>query len=630
MGKVFACLLALSFSPLIGASQNTARLDSLAAVAERLPDDTTKIRRLFDLANDFETQDLEKALGCLQRAYALAQHLGAKDWLPELETDIGRGYANSSRPDSALHYFALARTAFERSGDQKGLARVLTNIRWVHNYLGNYEKALSYALQALALYEKSGDEADIANAYSYIGDILYSQKKWPEAINYAQKAYDIQQKLHLQEDMAYTAQALGDAWLQMRDYDKALSFQNEGLSIRKALQADSDVAHSLLSRGNVFKYTKRYPEALADYQAALKIAEQTGFVPAVKSCANNIGHVYNLMGEYKKALPYHLRVYRIGEETGDINQSPENLDLLAEAYAGIGRHDSAYFFQKRCTQVSDSLLSEETSSRMSELQTQYETAQKEAKIAVQEEQISRERLRFWALLGGLLAALLAGGLLFRLTRRLRQRNAEKEFLIKEIHHRVKNNLQVLSSLLHLQSRQITDEAALDAVREGQNRVDAMGLIHQKLYMGDNLAAVEMQDYLHKLGDTLLDSFGMNDDRVKINYSVAPMHLDVDTAIPLGLIINELATNSLKYAFADGRPGSMDISLWKDEAGKLCLKVADDGAGQNAAPDPKHSTGFGASLVQMLSKKLGGQPEVTAGEGGYATLIRFEHFKISRM
>ena len=203
---------------------------------------------------------------------------------------------------------------------------------------------------------------------------------------------------------------------------------------------------------------------------------------------------------------------------------------------------------------------------------------------------------------------------------------------------MKNNLQVLSSLLHLQSRQITNEAALDAVREGQNRVDAMGLIHQKLYMGDNLAAVEMQDYLHNLGDTLLDSFGLNDERVKISYSVAPMHLDVDTAIPLGLIINELVTNSLKYAFpldrhrlADGggQVGTVDISLWKDEAGKLCLKVADDGAGQNAAPDPKHSTGFGASLVQMLSKKLGGQPEVTAGEGGYATLIRFEHFKMAR-
>ncbi|MBK9015238.1 MAG: sensor histidine kinase [Saprospiraceae bacterium] len=218
-----------------------------------------------------------------------------------------------------------------------------------------------------------------------------------------------------------------------------------------------------------------------------------------------------------------------------------------------------------------------------------------------------------------------GALLFRLTRILRKRNEEKEFLIKEIHHRVKNNLQVLSSLLHLQSRHIKDETALDAVREGQNRVEAMGLIHQKLYMGDNLAAVEMKDYLYNLGDTLLDSFGLDDDRVKIIYHLEPLHLDVDTAIPLGLIANELVTNSLKYAFPDGRQGLIEISLWKNEAGQLCLKVADNGVGKSGAPQMKGSTSFGTNLVEILSKKLKGKPEVLHGEG-YATLIKFENYK----
>jgi two-component sensor histidine kinase len=265
---------------------------------------------------------------------------------------------------------------------------------------------------------------------------------------------------------------------------------------------------------------------------------------------------------------------------------------------------------------------------MAELQTKYETAQRDTKIALQSEQLKEERTRLWAVLAVLGIAIVGGALLFRLTRILRKRNEEKEFLIKEIHHRVKNNLQVLSSLLYLQSRHIKDNAALDAVREGQNRVEAIGLIHQKLYMGDNLSAVEMQDYLYNLGDTLLDAFGLDDDRVKINYQVEPLLLDVDTAIPLGLIINELVTNSLKYAFPADRHGTVDIALWKNGAGKLCLKVADDGVGKAGAPEPKNSTSFGTNLVNILSKKLKGTPQVLAAEG-YATLIEFENFQERR-
>jgi two-component sensor histidine kinase len=257
------------------------------------------------------------------------------------------------------------------------------------------------------------------------------------------------------------------------------------------------------------------------------------------------------------------------------------------------------------------------------LKAQYEDEKKENQIALQEAQLSQERYKFWAVLGGLFLAVVAGLFLFQLAQKLRKRNEEKEFLIKEIHHRVKNNLQILSSLLHLQSRQITDDTALEAVREGQNRVDAMGLIHQKLYMGDNVAKVEMKDYLEQFGENMLDSFGIEGDRVKLEYDLQPLYLDVDTAIPLGLIINELTTNSLKYAFPDGRPGVITIALWKNDQNHLCLKVSDNGVGlANALKDDK-STSFGTNLVQILSKKLKGKMDVVSMEQGYSTQIEFE-------
>ena len=616
---IIFCLLACHG----GAAQNAA-VDSLATVVAALPDDTAKVRKLFELADKYYGSDFNKEGQYLKSGYRLAQQLGAVDWMPQFETRIGANFANTGQPDTALHYFNLAQQGFASQGLQKELASVFSKKRWVYNYLGDFETALDHAFRALDVYEKIGDEPGVAIAYSYIGEILYSQQKYQEAADYFQKGYDLQKRLGLKDDLAYSCQGLGDAWLLVGDYEKALAYQNEGLKIRRELQSDIDIALSLNSRGNVLKYMERYPAAIADYKESLKIARQSGFDALAQSCISNMGHVYNLQKKYREALPYLLESQRILEATGELRETPESYSLIADAYNGIGRHDSAYHFQKLHSEIKDSLLTEETSARMSELQTKYETAQKEAKIAVQAEQLQTERTRFRAVVAVLAIALMAGALLFRLTRKLRQRNEEKEFLIKEIHHRVKNNLQVLSSLLYLQSKHIKDDAALDAVREGQNRVEAMSLIHQKLYMGDNLAAVEMQDYLKNLGETLVDSFGL-DDRVTLKYEVQPLHLDVDTAIPLGLIITELVTNALKYAFPDDRSGTVEISLGKNKAGKLSLKVSDNGVGKDAAPSLENSTSFGSNLVEILSKKLKGKPQILDGEG-YATLIEFEHFK----
>ncbi len=400
---------------------------------------------------------------------------------------------------------------------------------------------------------------------------------------------------------------------------------NTSAGLYLSLRDTTRWANALSKVGNVREEQGKYREANGYYLRYYDIAmRQPG--DFYRLTANiYLGGNYLYLNQPKDALRHTMEARRLARKGNANYEYSVTLQYEADAYDKMGLHDKAFAALKRYSSFyQDTLLNAERTQQIETLKTQYETAQKEAKIAVQQQELAQQRTILWAVASVLGIAILGGALLYRLTRQLRQRNAEKEFLIKEIHHRVKNNLQVLSSLLHLQSRQITDETALDAVREGQNRVDAMGLIHQKLYMGDNLAAVEMQDYLKNLGDTLLDSFGLDDGRVKIDCQVEPMHLDVDTAIPLGLIVNELVTNSLKYAFPNERAGTVEIALWKDGAGKLCLKVADDGAGKNAVLDAKNSTAFGTQLVQMLSKKLKGQLEVTAGEQGYATVIRFEN------
>ncbi|WP_210726609.1 histidine kinase dimerization/phosphoacceptor domain -containing protein [Flavobacterium sangjuense] len=181
------------------------------------------------------------------------------------------------------------------------------------------------------------------------------------------------------------------------------------------------------------------------------------------------------------------------------------------------------------------------------------------------------------------------------------KNAENELLLREIHHRVKNNLEVVSSLLALQSSQIDDPNTKDAMSESQNRVNSIGIVHQKLYQGTNLGAVEMKDYFLNLSESILDSFGV-EQRIDLQLAMENLDLDIDTAVPLGLIVNELLTNCIKYAFPNSEKGTITIKLHKQDNDILRLEIADNGVGKSGVT---HGTGFGGQLVSLLTQQLNG-------------------------
>ena len=194
-------------------------------------------------------------------------------------------------------------------------------------------------------------------------------------------------------------------------------------------------------------------------------------------------------------------------------------------------------------------------------------------------------------------------------------------LLKEIHHRVKNNLQTVSSLLSLQSESITDQHAFDAVQESKNRVTSMALLHQKLYQGENLAAIEMRDYFNTIGKAIIDSFGERAKDVSLRVEMRPVALDVDTAVPIGLITNELVTNSIKYAFRRDQKGEIRITLSEEPGGLLTLQVADNGVAASPDQADKGKEGFGSLLIRLLTTQLGGSLERQT-TAGMSTVIRF--------
>jgi PAS domain S-box-containing protein len=190
--------------------------------------------------------------------------------------------------------------------------------------------------------------------------------------------------------------------------------------------------------------------------------------------------------------------------------------------------------------------------------------------------------------------------------------SEKEAMLKEIHHRVKNNMQIISSLLSLQCRYIKDKEAFNVFKESQNRVKSMALVHEKLYQSEGLAEIDFTKYIKNLVRELFRSYGVNKTIIDLNIDAEKIFLDIDTAIPCGLIINELVSNSLKYAF-DGRKGEIYINLYSFED-KISLIMGDNGKGLPDNFDLENAETLGLRLVKTLVDQLNGTLELIINEG----------------
>ncbi|PRY84751.1 tetratricopeptide repeat-containing sensor histidine kinase [Mongoliibacter ruber] len=354
-------------------------------------------------------------------------------------------------------------------------------------------------------------------------------------------------------------------------------------------------SHSLL--GDIAKEEGRFDDAIANYQKAKNSSIAIDTKSNTAYFIWKLYGVYEQMGDYKKALEHYIEY----SEANNIIEVERN----------------------------------ERSLRESELQVNLLQQDKKLIAKQQEQTIYIVALFIGTLLLGLLfrnyrlkqrsnqKLEVLNGELAQKNTLLDKRNAENELLLREIHHRVKNNMEVVSSLLQLQSSQINDPSVQEAMISSQNRVHSMGIIHQKLYQGDHLSSIEMRDYFINLSENILDSFNASG-KIKVECNMAKLILDVDTAISIGLITNELLTNSLKYAFEGKDSGTIKISLSpisNEEEGEVDLQliIRDDGIGK-ADNQPSKGTGFGTQLVDLLTRQLGGKLTYENNNGTVVSLL----------
>lgn len=582
-------------------------LEHLLAIAKA---DTQKLNLLKQLVDVAFGSDMEKALGYAKQGVELSDKIGDKNRQPQFYEMEGRMHANLLELDSATAWFNKAMAGYKAVDNKRGQATTAFKIAWVYKKKGEIDKAMESDIKASGLMETLDDKKGMAAAYERICEDLTSQGRLDEAMDYAQKAIHICETNHLNDEMVYALTMGGYVTIAGNKNKEAFDYFDRALKLaRKQNFNEISLADFLNNHGNALKRLGRYPEAIKDYEDALAIAKKSNYPNAIAATIANLGEVNLLMGNYKEALTYQLETVRLQERDSDLSNLTENYLHVSDIYEHLGDYKSALAYHKKALLIRDSIASVKSDEAMSKMLTQFETKKKEATILSQQKEISEQHKIQW--LGAGVVLLMAGFIIFGIityrirvkrNRLLSSKNAENELLLKEIHHRVKNNLEVVSSLLALQSAQIDDPNTKEAMLEGQNRVQSIGIVHQKLYQGENLGAIEMKDYFLNLSESILDSFGV-EKRIKIELAMEKLNVDIDTAVPLGLIVNELLTNTLKYAFPKGQNGNVCIKLEKQTNGILHLEVSDNGIGKSGLT---LGTGFGSQLISLLTRQLSGK------------------------
>lgn len=552
---------------------------------------------------------------------------------------------NSVKLAYALQYYSVNQTLLKKY--EKGLlllnkALVIYQVHKVrqleisyyflalcHVGRGDFENAIKNALVSVRLAEHDRNSETLCDNYAILAEI-YQEKKMPTVrISYLEKALSNARYLPEGDILFYIA-TLGDAYVKNQQFKKAITVLNRGL--KEGSPKDPIYTRLYTALTDVYVATGQYLAAERNYGLMMAAIRQKGyaFVATTIQAHFTAVRLFLATKQFEKARE-HIQALQDTTYIKKFRPDMITLEQLSfQVDSAQGNYLSAIHHFQRFKTVSDSVEKLSNSKQVAALQIQYETEKKDQNILsltqqtrLQEKTMKTQKEARNLLYGSIVLLVFLLGLGFnryqlkqRATRELSEQQTqiqsqnkslkelltEREWLLKEIHHRVKNNLQIVISLLNSQSSYLNDEAALDVIRESQHRMQSISLIHQKLYQDDNLSGINMRSYIHDLLNYLQDCFSTSG-YIAFLPDVDDFNLDVSQAVPLGLILNEAITNAIKYAFKGRKNGVIKIKLdQKDE--RLHLKIADNGMGIPNDFDIDGLNSMGMNLMKGLSRQLG--------------------------
>jgi two-component sensor histidine kinase len=437
---------------------------------------------------------------------------------------------------------------------------------------------------------------------------------------------------------AMSYELIGKAYIKTEQYDSAkyylfLAYNNP--EYRLDLHAKGEILFNL---ADVYFYQHINDSALFFFNESAEIQAENKNPMYLCWSYLGMGKTYFQMKEYKLAEKYLLLAGNSDVLNENIEIKSATAELLSSIYLNKKDYEKAYKYHKIFKDASDELFNRDKIKQITQLEltNEFEDREQQLRYESQQEKLALElRLKqnkltrnFTAT--GLVMAVVLLLLILKGYSQKKKSNSEKEILLKEIHHRVKNNLQIISSMLSLQGNYLSDQKIKDAVVESQGRVKSMALIHQMLYQHDRFSSIDIREYIGQLVGSISSSFNSSSKKISTELQVDQIWMDIDTAIPLGLIINELLTNAYKYAFPDNINGIVIVGLKRSDDGRFEFSVKDNGIGlPEKLRISKQSKTLGLNMVNILTRQLKGELQVIADKGTqysirFAELIKHQN------
>ena len=584
-------------------------------------------------------------------------------------------------------YFNMCKDIASQSKDSNTIYEVMFIDGVRDNKDGQYEMAKEKILSALDYSLRHQDTTNVNRIHFHIGGVFYNLREYERAIYHSLRArddtpsssfrmhYNITIRLTaiyrrmgrddkvLEEWVWYnsnhdisipfikslTLGRISDGYLKTNRPDSALIYANEALQVAIKDSVESMEYRAYGNQAYAYVQIKDFEKAGAIGQKAYNYfgeSRKKSNPLAYRTSRKALGEVYKYQNKLKEAITIFEEGLSSAEQGKNISDLNYFLEQLVEVTIKNNRSTEALSHSSKLSENKEKLKEQFKNQNLIRIKTEYDIEKKDLEIQLLNSQnklkdveISKsQRNILFALIGlgllGLISFLLYNSLrnkkktqleLLEKNNQISEALADKELLLKEIHHRVKNNLQVVSSLLGLQSEYIKDESALSAINEGRNRVRSMSLIHQNLYKEHNLKGISMKSYLDKLISGLFDTYNINEEKIKLSLTIQDIDLDVDTVVPLGLITNELVSNALKHAFKVKKEGTISVSL-QENGDVLELIVSDNGDGLGKQNINEDIASFGYQMIYAFKDKMNADLDISDVHGTSVKLSILDYQK----
>jgi two-component sensor histidine kinase len=570
-------------------AQSITLKDSLLQLLKRLPNDTNRVNVLNDLGFEYRHTKPDTTYILAQQALELAQKIKYSE----------------------------------------GESRALSTKAAAYKFLGDYAKSLNFYNQAFELNTKLGDDYRKTVVLNNKADLFMQQGDWGKALKTMKQCFTIYNKLSNPpaESKPVYFSNMGECFYNLNQLDSAKFYFNKALPLAEA-RKESILTTIYYLLGDMAVAENNRKQAYSFYKKSIRNAINENRYSDIYESNIRIAKLFQKTKNSDSALYFAKQALVFAQKGANLGGILKSSEYLAKLYKGKNDTEALKYFTIAVT-AKDSLYSQDKMRQFLSInfEEKEQAQQKEAEYIINRNKIGLLILFVLITIMAVIALILyknnqqkqkANKVLKEKNEEIEEtvaqlkstqvsltaKNAENELLLKEIHHRVKNNLEVISSLLALQSAKIDDPEIQDAMLASQNRVQSMGILHQKLYQSEHLAFIEMKNYFQNLCENILDSYNESD-RIYVNIDMKEVELDLDTAVPIGLIVNELLTNSLKYAFPNGEKGNIKLSLENLDKENMSLKISDNGIGKSLNSQAK-GTGFGTQLVDLLTRQIDGK------------------------